>query len=76
MAVDMLRLRIELEDVEPPIWRAVQVPTDLTLDDLHTVIQVAMGWTDSHLHRFTVGEPWDPLPELRHGGGHRRGGAG
>ncbi|WNB86501.1 plasmid pRiA4b ORF-3 family protein [Cellulomonas sp. ATA003] len=60
MAVDMLRLRIELEDVEPPIWRAVQVPTDLTLDDLHTVIQVAMGWTDSHLHRFTVGEPWDP----------------
>src|SRR3954463_16211177 len=31
----------------------VQVP-DCTLGDLHAVIQVAMGWTDSHLHQFVV----------------------
>jgi hypothetical protein len=25
------------------------------MDALHTVIQIAMGWTDSHLHSFTKG---------------------
>ncbi|WP_162274559.1 plasmid pRiA4b ORF-3 family protein [Tessaracoccus flavus] len=48
-------LRIELEYIEPPIWRQVVVPSDLTLDALHDVLQAAMGWTDSHLHAFRMG---------------------
>ena len=60
MSAAVLRLRVELEDVEPSIWRAIEVPASLTLDTLHLVVQGAMGWTDSHLHRFSVGRRWDP----------------
>ena len=47
------QLKITLKDIEPPIWRRVQVP-DCTLGDLHEVIQLAMGWDNSHLHQFIV----------------------
>ena len=48
-------LRITLEEVEPSVWRRVQVPGSITLERLHTVIQRAMGWRDAHLHEFEVG---------------------
>lgn len=51
-----MRLRIQIRDIEPPIWRNVAVPADTTLDVLHEVLQIAFGWTDSHLHDFHVGE--------------------
>jgi hypothetical protein len=47
------RLKITLAEIEPPIWRLVEVP-DCTLGELHAVIQVAMGWQDSHLHQFLL----------------------
>lgn len=46
------RLRIEIIGVVPPIWRALELRSDLTLDVLHEVIQAAFGWEDRHLHRF------------------------
>ena len=45
-------LRIELEDIEPLIWRRVAVPTSMNLKALHGVIQVAMGWLDCHSWEF------------------------
>jgi len=48
------QLKITLEGSNPPIWRRVQIPGKLSLDKLHQVLQVAMGWTDSHLHQFTI----------------------
>jgi hypothetical protein len=45
-------LRIELEDVEPLIWRRVAVPTSMNLKALHGVIQALMGWLDYHLWEF------------------------
>ncbi len=48
------QLKIVLEGSKPPIWRRVIVPADLTLDELHWVIQVAMGWENAHLHEFTI----------------------
>jgi hypothetical protein len=42
-------LRIELEGIEPLIWRRVAVRATMTLADLHGVIQAAMGWLDCHL---------------------------
>jgi hypothetical protein len=33
----------------------VLVPGDVTLAELHEIVQTAMGWTDSHLHDFEVG---------------------
>lgn len=49
-----LQLRIELEWLKPVIWRRVRVPASITLGTLHQVIQIVMGWTDSHLHEFTI----------------------
>ena len=45
-------LKVVLSGTEPPIWRCLQVPANARLDWLHAVIQVAMGWTNSHLHQF------------------------
>lgn len=49
-------LKIQLLDIEPAIWRRFVVPANITLDRLHDVIQIVMGWTDSHLHEFTIGK--------------------
>lgn len=48
-------VRIDLDDARPPIWRRVRLASDLTLDHLHGILQVVMGWTDSHLHQFQMG---------------------
>jgi hypothetical protein len=49
------QLRIQLQDVEPAVWRSVRVPAAITLARLHKVFQVVMGWSDSHLHEFRIG---------------------
>lgn len=46
------QLKISLEGSKPPIWRRLLVPGDITLDRLHRSIQIAMGWSDYHLHQF------------------------
>jgi len=50
------RLKITLAEVEPPVWRRLLVPHDITLARLHRLIQAAMGWTNSHLHCFEAGD--------------------
>ncbi|NHU46423.1 plasmid pRiA4b ORF-3 family protein [Rhodococcus sp. A14] len=50
------QVRVDLEDAKPPIWRRLLLSSELMLDELHAVPQQAMGWTDSHLHQFLVGE--------------------
>jgi hypothetical protein len=50
------RLKVTLAEVEPPVWRRLLVPADVTLARLHSLLQTAMGWTDSHLHCFEVGD--------------------
>jgi hypothetical protein len=65
------QLKITLQDSRPPIWRRLQVRGDITLAKLHRLIQEAMGWYDSHLHQFIVGETYygvpdpDDLPEIK-----------
>lgn len=49
------KLRLDLVGARPPVWRRLELPGDLTLPRLHDVIQAAMGWYDSHLHRFRTG---------------------
>ena len=48
----ILQLRVELQHIEPLIWRRLQVPGDCTFWDLHVAIQSAFAWNDSHLHEF------------------------
>ncbi len=44
------QIRITLRHIWPPIWRRVLVPSSVTVDGLHDVIQAAMGWQDYHLY--------------------------
>lgn len=48
------RIRLDLRGTKPPVWRRLDLPGDLTLPQLHEVIQAAMGWQDCHLHRFSM----------------------
>jgi pRiA4b ORF-3-like protein len=52
----ILQLKIALAGVRPPVWRRVLVPGEITLAGLHGIVQVAMGWTDTHLHEFEIGD--------------------
>ncbi len=52
--VDIYQLKVTLAHSKPPIWRRIQVTSDITLSDLHQIIQDAMGWSDEHLHMFTI----------------------
>jgi hypothetical protein len=49
-------MKVVLNETKPIIWRRLQVPGNATLGWLHAVLQVAMGWTNSHLHQFRVRE--------------------
>ncbi|MEL6722563.1 MAG: plasmid pRiA4b ORF-3 family protein [Pseudomonadota bacterium] len=48
------QIKINLQGAKPPIWRRLWVAPDMTLGQLHDVIQTAMGWHDCHLHQFDV----------------------
>jgi hypothetical protein len=50
----VLRLKVSLTGIRPPVWRRIEVPARITLDALHRILQAAFGWTDSHLHCFEV----------------------
>jgi hypothetical protein len=52
--VEIYQFRIHLKGISPQIWRRLQVPSDSTLADLHYMLQIAMEWTNYHLHQFTI----------------------
>jgi hypothetical protein len=58
------QLKITLKDIQPPVWRRVQVK-DCTLSRLNAIIQTSMGWDGYHLHVFQVGgeEYGEPDPD-------------
>lgn len=49
-------MRVSLSEVEPTVWRRLLVPGGVRLAKLHDVLQAAMGWEDSHLHCFRIGD--------------------
>lgn len=57
------RLKVWLCDVEPFIWRRLEVPAAIPLPKLHRAIQVAMGWEDYHLHEFQIGHSRYEVPD-------------
>ena len=56
MSQPVAQLRIQLEEVKPTVWRRLLVPGGARLSRIHDMFQAAMGWTNSHLHSFTIGE--------------------
>ncbi|ABS69827.1 plasmid pRiA4b ORF-3 family protein [Xanthobacter autotrophicus] len=63
------RLKIELDDWRPAIWRRVEAPLGSSLKTLHDVIQAVMPFEDCHLfefradgQRFAIPDPeWDSM---------------
>ena len=48
--MSIIEIKVTLQDIEPAVTRTLQVPADIRLDRLHLTLQVAMGWTNSHLY--------------------------
>ena len=59
------RLRIELRELEPKIWRRIDMPLSATLEALHEAIQMTMGWTFSHLWEFEIDGRSYGVPSFR-----------
>lgn len=58
----MYQIEVSIDKITPPIWRIVQVPRSFTLNELHHIIQISLGWTNSHLYMFgdyeyKIGDP-------------------
>jgi Plasmid pRiA4b ORF-3-like protein len=54
MTDKIARLRVEIDEVTPAVVRRVEVPLDIRLDDLHFVLQIAIGWQNCHPFEFRV----------------------
>jgi hypothetical protein len=54
MAKRVYQLKATILETQPPVWRRVLVPEDTTLDQVHSILQAAFGWWDSHLHEFEI----------------------
>ena len=55
-------LRVELEHIQPPIWRTVTVPGNLSLSELHEVILRVMGWLGYHMYQFEKNNDYYGVP--------------
>jgi len=62
-------LKIALFDIKPEIWRRFVVPAGISLDRLHDVIQIVMGWKDYHINEFVIeGNRYTEDPETENDG--------
>ena len=57
------QIKVTLRGSKPPIWRRLLVNAATPLDEMHDVLQMAMGWTDSHLHQFFARERRFGVPD-------------
>ena len=62
IAERLYQFKITLCESDPVIWRRIQVK-ECSLERLHEHIQLAMGWTNSHLHQFEIGSERFGNPE-------------
>lgn len=57
------RLKIQLAEVKPAVWRRLELPSAMKLPQVSRVLLEAMGWTDTHLHAFRVGRVEYGVPD-------------
>jgi len=56
VSLEIYQIKVTLLGTSPPIWRRLLAPADMTLAQLHDVLQTAMGWEDGHMHEFSIGQ--------------------
>jgi hypothetical protein len=71
--MQFFQIKVALKDIKPPIWRRIVVTPGIKLDKLHDVLQIVMGWDDSHLYQFETpsGRFADSRVELEETGNSR-----
>ena len=52
--VEIYQLHILLLQINPPIWRRLHVPSDISIATCTDLLQIAFDWSDFHLHRFVI----------------------
>jgi hypothetical protein len=57
------KLRINLIDSLPPVWRNFYVKSDIVLSDLHHIIQIVMGWDSTHMNQFIHNQTFYGMPD-------------
>ena len=60
---DLYQIKVSLNGAKPPIWRRLVIFSAMDLEELHDVLQIVMGWTDSHLHQFIAGDERYGVPD-------------
>lgn len=63
----VVRMTITLDDVTPTVSRLIEVPLGIRLDRLHSVFQVVLPWTDTHLWEMTFGHTGFGIPDPSYG---------
>jgi len=58
----LYQIKVTLVGSKPTIWRRLIVKDNIRLDQLHSVLQVAMGWSNYHLHQYRVGSTYIGIP--------------
>ncbi|MDQ3252338.1 MAG: plasmid pRiA4b ORF-3 family protein, partial [Acidobacteriota bacterium] len=48
------QFHVMLRGINPPVWRRLLMRSDSSIADLHDTIQIALHWSDFHLHRFLI----------------------
>src|SRR6266852_5906667 len=51
---EIYQFHILLLKISPAIWRRILIRGDSSVADLHHVLQIVLGWDNTHLHRFTL----------------------
>ncbi len=59
----LYQIKVTLTESKPPIWRRLIVKDNIRLDQFHSVLQVAMGWFNCHLHQYRIGNSYIGMPD-------------
>ena len=60
----IVQVKVKLLAVtKPPVWRRLQLRADTRLDQLHEIIQAALGWENYHMHVFSFGGEEFGIPD-------------
>ena len=63
----IFQVHVPLREIEPPIWRLIELSSQTTLKQFHRILQIAMGWENCHLHEFIVGDLRYGTPDPTYG---------
>ncbi len=64
--MQIFSVHVSLKEIEPPIWRRIELSSQTTLKQFDRILQIAMGWENCHLHEFIVDGHRYGIPDATH----------